>query len=59
MVVHFIYVLMLGSGNISFPEFLSVMAHQPRNAQNEAYLLAAFKVYDNERPISEIGSNMT
>lgn len=31
---------------LNFEEFLQVMSHQPKKAQSEAYLLAAFKQYD-------------
>jgi calmodulin len=33
-------------GVLSFPEFLNVMEHQPKQTQSEAYLIAAFKAYD-------------
>lgn len=31
---------------LSFDEFLTVMSHQPKATQTEAYLMAAFKKYD-------------
>lgn len=35
-------------GQLSFEEFLTIMSHQPKSTQSDAYLIAAFKSYDKD-----------